>query len=142
MQDRLAYIALNMIEGLGPVSVRRLVDTLGSPKAILEADREALMEARGVGEKLALRIITQRDSIDTGEEIDKAADLGARIITPLDDEYPGALKSIHGPLAFDLALWVKCGRPTGLSARPDRLYGGQWTGARHRHRRAHGCAQE
>ena len=62
MQDREAYIILNMIEGLGPVSVRRLVDALGSPKAILEADHDALMEARGVGEKLALKIIAQRDS--------------------------------------------------------------------------------
>ncbi|VGO21471.1 DNA processing protein DprA [Pontiella sulfatireligans] len=93
-----------MIEGLGPVSVRRLIDCLGSPKAILEADRETLMEARGVGEKLALKILVQRDSIDAFEEIDKAADAGARIITPVDDEYPEALKAIHDP---PLALYIK-----------------------------------
>ncbi len=103
MQQREAYIVLNMIEGLGPVSVRRLIDVLGSPKAILEADREALMEARGVGEKLALKIVVQRDGISAEEEIDKAADVGARIITPLDDEYPEALKAIHDP---PLALYV------------------------------------
>ncbi|MEN7973840.1 MAG: DNA-processing protein DprA [Verrucomicrobiota bacterium] len=103
MEQREAYIVLNMIEGLGPVSVRRLIDTLGSPKAILEADREALMEARGVGEKLALKIIVQRDSIDAAEEIEKAAEIGARIITPVDDEYPEALKAIHDP---PLALYV------------------------------------
>ena len=104
MEDRFAYITLNMIEGLGPVSVRRLIDTLGSPKAILEAEREDLMEARGVGEKLALKIITQRGSIDVGAEIDKAAEIGARIITPLDEEYPKALKAIHGP---PLALYIQ-----------------------------------
>ena len=103
MEQRNAYIVLNMIEGLGPVSVRRLIDALGSPKAILEADREALMEARGVGEKLALKIITQRDGIDPEEEIDKAAEIGARIVTPVDDEYPDALKTIHDP---PLALYV------------------------------------
>ena len=92
-----------MIEGLGPVSVRRLVECLGSPKAILEADREALMEARGVGEKLALKIIVQRDSIDFEEEIEKAAEIGAHMITPVDDEYPDALKTIHDP---PLALYV------------------------------------
>ncbi|MDF7809328.1 DNA-processing protein DprA [Pontiellaceae bacterium B12219] len=100
----MAYIVLNMIEGLGPVSVRRLIDCLGSPKAILEADREALMKARGVGEKLALKIITQRDSIDPEAEIDKAADCGARIITLIDDEYPEALKAIHDP---PLVLYIK-----------------------------------
>ncbi len=104
MQQREAYIVLNMIEGLGPVSVRRLVDCLGSPKAILEADREALMEARGVGEKVALKIIVQRDSIDFEVEVEKAADAGARIITPEDDEYPAALKTIHDP---PLALYVR-----------------------------------
>ena len=97
MDQRNAYIVLNMIEGLGPVGVRRLIDTLGSPRAILEADREALMEARGVGEKVALKIIAQRDSINAAEELDKAADIGARIITPGDDEYPEALKAIHDP---------------------------------------------
>ncbi|MCK4564263.1 MAG: DNA-processing protein DprA [Verrucomicrobia bacterium] len=103
MQQREAYIVLNMIEGLGPVSVRRLIDVLGSPKAILEADREALMEARGVGEKLALKIVVQRDGIDFEEEAEKAAEIGARIITPEDDEYPAALKTIHDP---PLALYV------------------------------------
>jgi DNA processing protein len=104
MQDREAYIVLNMIEGLGPVSVRRLIDTLGSPKAILEADCEALMEARGVGEKLALKILAGRDGLDAGDETARAAESGARIITPLDEEYPNVLKTIHDP---PLALYVK-----------------------------------
>lgn len=103
MEQHNAYIILNMIEGLGPVSVRRLVDCLGSPAAILEADREALMEARGVGEKLAVKILSQRDLIDVEEEIEKAAEIGARIITSADDEYPDALKAIHDP---PLALYI------------------------------------
>jgi DNA processing protein len=103
MEQREAYIILNRIEGLGPVSVRRLIDALGSPKAILEADREALMQARGIGDKLALKILSQRDGFSAEEEIDRAADIGARIITPLDDDYPDALKAIHDP---PLALCV------------------------------------
>lgn len=104
MRDREAYIILNMIEGLGPVTVRRLIECLGSPRAILEADHEALMNARGVGEKLALKIISQRESIDVDAEARKAADEGVRIITPLDEEYPLSLKSIHDP---PLALYVR-----------------------------------
>lgn len=104
MQDREAYIVLNRIEGLGPVSVRRLIDCLGSPRAILEADREQLMKARGVGEKLALKIVTQRDGIDVQEEIEKAADYGTRIVTMQDEEYPEILKTIHDP---PLVLYVR-----------------------------------
>lgn len=104
MNDREAYILLNMIGGLGPVSVRRLIDALGSPKAILEADREALVSARGVGEKMALQIETQREELDVSKEQERAADVGAQIITPLDDVYPAALKTIHDP---PLALYVQ-----------------------------------
>jgi DNA processing protein len=103
MTEREAYIVLNMIEGLGPISVQRLIDALGSPKAILEADEEALKRAKGVGDKLALKIVVQRDSKDPLEEIDRAATFGARIVTPLDEEYPDRLKTIHNP---PLALYV------------------------------------
>jgi DNA processing protein len=103
MEQRNAYIILNLIEGLGPVSVRRLIDALGSPKAILEADREALMKVHRVGEKLALKILTQRDNLAAETEIDRAAKIGARIITPVDEEYPEVLKTIHNP---PLALYI------------------------------------
>lgn len=103
MQDREAYILLNMIEGLGPVSVRRLVDALGSPRAILEASEEDLQKAKGVGEKVALKIVVQRDSLDLEHELEKISEIGARIITPMDDEYPAVLKTIHNP---PLALYV------------------------------------
>ena len=42
MTEREAYIGLNMMEGLGPVRVRALVDAVGSPQAVFEADEEAL----------------------------------------------------------------------------------------------------
>ena len=123
MQDREAYIALNMIEGLGPVSVRRLVDRLGSPAAVFEADRERLMEARGIGEKLALKILTRRDSVDVDSEIAKAADAGVRIITPLDEEYPAVLKTIHDP---PLALYIR-GRLLPEDARALAIVGSRST---------------
>jgi DNA processing protein len=104
MDQREAYIVLNMIEGLGPVSVRRLIECLGSPEAILEADRDELMQVRGVGGKLAQNIITRRDGIDAAVEIRRAANEDARIVTPLDEEYPQALKAIHDP---PLALYVR-----------------------------------
>ena len=104
MQNREAYVVLNMIEGLGPVSVRRLIEGLGSPEAILEADRDELMQVRGVGGKLAQNIITRRDGIDADAEVRKAAKEDIRIVTPLDEEYPQALKAIHDP---PLALYVR-----------------------------------
>jgi DNA processing protein len=104
MTDREATIALNMMEGLGPIKVRALIDFLGSPQAVFEVDGDQLQKVRGVGEKLRYSILEQRNSIDPVAEIEKAAALGIRIITPLDAEYPEVLKTIHNP---PLALYVR-----------------------------------
>lgn len=103
MTDREAYIALNMIEGLGPVTVRALIDALGSPSAVFDPELSDLRMVKRMGDKLSEAILTQRTQVDPLEEIEKAAALGVRIITPLDDEYPSVLKTIHDP---PLALYV------------------------------------
>ncbi len=104
MTDREAYVALNMMEGLGPIKVRALIDVLGSPQAVFEVEGNALLRVRGVGQKLCASILAQRDEIDPQAEIEQAAELGIRILTPLDGEYPAALKTIHDP---PLALYVR-----------------------------------
>lgn len=104
MTDREAYIALNMMEGLGPIKVRALIDFLGSPQSVFEADGDQLQSVRGIGEKLRCSILEQRGQIDPAAETERAEALGIRIITPLDDEYPEALKAIHDP---PLALYVR-----------------------------------
>ncbi|MBC8206723.1 MAG: DNA-protecting protein DprA [Kiritimatiellales bacterium] len=104
MTSREAYIALNMMEGLGPIKVRALIDFLGSPQAVFEADGDELQSVRGIGEKLRYSILEQRTQIDASEEIEKTEELGIRIVTSLDDEYPEALKMIHDP---PLALYVR-----------------------------------
>jgi DNA processing protein len=93
-----------MIEGIGPIKVRALTDALGSPEAVFSAGRDDLLSAQGVGEQLADRILGQRERIEPEAEEAATRKLGARIITPLDEEYPGALKHIHDP---PLALYIK-----------------------------------
>lgn len=104
MTNRQATIALNMMEGLGPIKVRALIDFLGSPQAVFETDGDELQQVRGIGEKLRYSILEQRTQLDPVAEIQKAKELGIRIITPLDVEYPEALKAIHDP---PLALYVR-----------------------------------
>ncbi|QHI68813.1 DNA-processing protein DprA [Tichowtungia aerotolerans] len=104
MTDREAYIALNMMEGLGPIKVRALIDFLGSPQTVFSVDGDELQKVRGIGEKLRCSILEQRTQIDPAAEEEQADALGVRIITPLDREYPEALKTIHDP---PLALYVR-----------------------------------
>jgi len=104
MTSREAYIALNRIEGIGPVRVRALVEALGSPEAVLAASPTALAAVRGVGPKVAENVVAQRDGVDAGAEEAAAAKLGARLITPVDADYPAPLKTIYDP---PLCLYVR-----------------------------------
>ena len=104
MTSREAYIALNRIEGIGPVRVRALVEALGSPEAVLAASPAALAAVRGVGPKVAENVVAQRDGLDAGAEEAAAAKLGARLVTPVDADYPAPLKTIYDP---PLCLYVR-----------------------------------
>ncbi|MBN1268470.1 MAG: DNA-processing protein DprA, partial [Kiritimatiellae bacterium] len=104
MNERDAYIALNMIDDVGPVRVRAMVAALGSAAAVFEASEQDLLKVEGVGRELVGNILQQRHEVSAADEIAAAQKLGARIITPLDDEYPEPLKSIYDP---PLALYVR-----------------------------------
>lgn len=104
MTSREAYIILNQIEGIGPVRVRALGDALGSPEAILAASAEELATVRGIGPKVAAKIVEQRGQRQADAEEQAAARLGARLVTPEDAEYPAPLKTIYDP---PLCLYVR-----------------------------------
>lgn len=101
---RQAYIALNMMQGVGPVTVRTLAAQLGSVVAIFEADKPALMSIPGVSRDVVGRILEQRSRLDTEREEQAAAAVGAHLITPVDAEYPKRLLQIYDP---PLALYVQ-----------------------------------
>ena len=104
MTSREAYISLNRIEGIGPVRVRALCAALGSPEAVLAASPAALAGVRGIGPKVAENIVAQRGGLDAGREEAAAAKLGARLVTPVDEDYPEPLKNIYDP---PLCLYVR-----------------------------------
>jgi len=104
MTEHEAYIALNLMEKVGPVKVRALRQALGSVTAIFTASPNELQRADGVGAKAADHIISQRDQIATktlAAELAKAKKFKTRIITLDQADYPEVLKSIHdAPLAL------------------------------------------
>ena len=104
MTGRSAYIALNLMDSVGPVRVRNLERALGSVGAIFEAGEDELQRAEGVGPEVARKIVAQRGEVDPDAEEARAAKLGARLVTRLDADYPAALAAIHDP---PLALYVR-----------------------------------
>lgn len=97
MTDTEALIVLNMIEGLGPVKIGRLMEAFGSPASALRASSSALKGVRGVGPEIAARIYSWDREIDLAAELEAAGRAGARIVTILDESYPPLLKEIYDP---------------------------------------------
>ena len=104
MDEREAYIALNMMEKIGPVGVDSLVRALGSAVAIFDCGRRALEGTGVLGGTTLDTLVGQRNAVDWAGEIERAAALGARIVSRIDEEYPRGLKEIHDP---PLALYVR-----------------------------------
>jgi DNA processing protein len=92
-----ALVILNMVDHIGPVSVRRLMQRFGEAQAILEAPRSDLKSVEGVGEKSAEAISTWRTSIPWEAELEAIQKHGLRLLTAADADYPLHLKQIHDP---------------------------------------------
>jgi len=97
MNDTEAFVALNMLPGLGPVKVRRLLERFGGPRGILSAGRSDLLGLPGIGPEIAGTIKNWEAHADPAAELDRARAAGARVITLADDEYPALLTEIHDP---------------------------------------------
>jgi len=97
MDSREAHIALNLIEGVGPVRVRQLLEHFGDAPAILAASRSQLRQVRGIGEDTAAAIAAWEATIDLAGELKRIADFGCHVVIPSDDEYPASLREIYDP---------------------------------------------
>ena len=104
MEPREALVALNLIEHVGPVRVRQLLEHFGDPPAILRATRAQLLQVRGIGEDTAEAIAGWEKNIDLNAELKRIADSGCRIVTHADPEYPELLRQIYDP---PIVLYVK-----------------------------------
>lgn len=104
MDSREALVALNLIEGVGPIRVRQLLEHFGGAPAILNTSRNELLRVRGIGEDTADAIAAWEKTVDLAAELKRIADFGCRIVTQADPEYPELLKQIYDP---PVVLYVK-----------------------------------
>jgi DNA processing protein len=94
------WFALRAVPGIGDALLCRLVQSFGSPDAVLHAPHDALTQVDGVGSSLA-KAIRQGPGAEDLRSIDrelKALErLPIRVLTILDPDYPARLKTIHDP---------------------------------------------
>lgn len=114
MTSKEAFLALNLLPGIGPIRVRRLLDQFESPEAILASTSAALQRVNGIGSEMAGTILDWENQIDLPEEQRRIADHGISLLTLDDENYPTALREIHDP---PFLLYVKGEiRPTDHAA--------------------------
>ena len=104
MDSREALVALNLIEGIGPVRVRSLMEHFGEAPAILTASKSQLRQVRSIGEETAEAIVNWEKSIDLAGELKRIADSGCKIVIQADENYPPSLREIYDP---PIVLYVK-----------------------------------
>jgi DNA processing protein len=104
MDTREALVALNMIEGVGPVRVRQLLDHFGEAPAILNASRDQLQHVSGIGPDTADAIAGWEKTVNLAAELQRLQDFGCHIVCGSDPEYPEHLKQIYDP---PIVLYVK-----------------------------------
>src|SRR6266581_3032828 len=104
MDFREAMVALNLVEHVGPVRVRQLLEHFGDAPAILRASKQQLLQARNIGEETADSIANWEKNIDLAAELKRIAEFGCRIVTQAEPEYPELLRQIYDP---PIVLYVK-----------------------------------
>ena len=104
MDPKEALIALNMVEHVGPVRLRKLVDHFGDAPSILRASRTRLQAVPGIGTEIADSIAAWETTVDLAGELKRIADFGCHVLTADDAAYPPSLKEIYDP---PVVLYVK-----------------------------------
>lgn len=99
-EQHLHLLALALIRGLGPVTVKNLVATCGSAESVFESAVSLLRRTPGVGDA-TIRAIRRSDTLARAEaELRFAQRAGVQVFSYLDEAYPHVLKYIHDAPLF------------------------------------------
>ncbi len=86
-------LALTMVPGLGPIRIAKLIETLGSPQAVLGATTSQFARVPGIGNTTAANIAQHlhRSIERVDEALEKIARVGAHVVSIGDPQYPPML---------------------------------------------------
>ncbi len=104
MESREALVALNMIEGVGPIRLRQLLGHFGDAASILKASRAQLVMVQGIGEETADAISKWKTTVPLEAELKRIEDFGCHVVGQSDPEFPELLRQIYDP---PIILYVK-----------------------------------
>ncbi|MBN1578954.1 MAG: DNA-processing protein DprA, partial [Chitinispirillaceae bacterium] len=93
----LTWIALNSINGLGPVGFGRLLERYGTPDAVFDKSPERIVREGFLTPALAAQLASPQLMEDANRQLQQAKRMGVSILTLTDQRYPPYLREIFAP---------------------------------------------
>ena len=103
MSDLKYWVGFNIVQGVGPVAMKRLLDYFGDLRAAWEAAPLDLARA-GLDRRALTALSAARARLDLDAEMEKIDRLGVRVLTWQSAEYPQRLRDID---ASPPVLYIK-----------------------------------
>ncbi|MFT3782835.1 MAG: DNA-processing protein DprA [Nibricoccus sp.] len=98
LTEQQAFLILNALPNIGPITTNRLLDELGGdPKAIFSAPTKRLEAVKGVGPAISGTVANWREHFDLAREEQRMAESKVTFVTTRDTAYPKLLKQISDP---------------------------------------------
>jgi len=92
-----ALVLLNMVEGIGSVRLKKLMEFFKEAPRVFEASAHELTSSGILNSAMAKRVLDAPRRYSAKQEIQNAAKQGVRILTLFDEGYPNILKEIYDP---------------------------------------------
>lgn len=91
------WVGLSLVNGIGPIRLKRLVEHFGSPERVWKASKEELTAVSGIYLKQAQEILKTRESVDLDRFLRYCKEEEIQILSPEDSEFPANLMHIFDP---------------------------------------------
>lgn len=92
-----AYLVLNLLPKIGPIRVRRLLETFETPERILKAKVSEIQQIDGFGHDLAETVADWENRVDILREQRRIKEENLTLLTLEDALYPKLLREIYDP---------------------------------------------
>ena len=98
MTEQQAFLILNALPNIGPITLNRLLTDLGGdPRAVFSATKARLEQVRGVGPAISATILDWAQHFSLEREEARLAQAHAVFATHREAGYPSLLREIHDP---------------------------------------------
>lgn len=127
-EERLAYLALSQVPGIGAARLDALLERFKSPSAVLRAPVAALKSIEGIG-LAAATAIAHADLAAANRALGELSALGGQLLLPDDPFFPDLLRNVSDPPTCLFALGtlelLTRSAVAIVGSREHSLYGGE-----------------